>query len=135
MKQKSKKILSWIIILLILIEIAVCGLVYYEGLQNAGQDSCIVGNSCSAVQNTIYGEMFGIKLSLFGLGAFIILLAGFFINKKLFFWLSLIGACFAIYLLSVQIFVLKQICSNCFFIDICMLFIFALTVIKNSRKK
>jgi uncharacterized membrane protein len=138
MKQKNIKIISGIIILLILVQIAMSIWIIYEDNKQTNVNLCIIGNSCEQVQDTKYSEIFGIKLSYIGLGAFIILFFSFFINKKIFFWFSLIGACFAIYLMFVQFFILKQLCSNCLIIDVSMLVIFGLTYIrtyKSSRLK
>lgn len=138
MKDKLKGILSIIIILLIVVEIVLSIYLLYDSAKSL--TLCIVGESCGFVQNSIYGSIFGIKLGYFAIVAFVILLAMKFINKKLFLILSALGASIAIYYISIQLFVLKAICSSCIIIDSIMLVIFALALIqffgeKNSKKK
>src|SRR3989344_2504165 len=107
--------------LLILAEIAFS---LYIGIAARGSDAfCTVGTDCETVQNSIYGSLFGIKLAWFGVLCFSILFILFLIarvNKKLywmFFLASLIGALLALYFIVLQMFVLRQICTECLIID------------------
>lgn len=101
---------------------------------------CLVkaGNalSCADVQNSTYGTYFGFKLAHWGLAAFTILLMLFLYlkfskNKKtariLFLASTSIGALIALYFISIQLFVLKAICSTCMTIDTSTIIIFVLT--------
>ena len=52
-----------------------------------GSEVCIINadgslSNCSTVQNSKYGEFFGIKLVWYGLAAFIILFVLYFLNHK-----------------------------------------------------
>ena len=116
----------------ILFEICLC---YYIGI-SANTDSafCSVGSDCETVQNSIYGTLFGIKLAWFGVLCFSILFILFLIaraNKKLywmFFASSMLGAGFAIYFISLHVFVLKKICNNCVIIDGIMILMFVIVI-------
>jgi uncharacterized membrane protein len=133
MKEKSLKFLSVMIILLILLEIALCSWIILKSKNN--EKVCIIGSSCEQVQDTQYGKILGVKLSILGLGAFIILLASLFINKKVFFWFSITGSFFAIYFILVQFFIIKQICSSCMLIDGLMILIGFLSYLTKNNKK
>ena len=76
------KSLKLVILLLIIVEILFSGWLVYKNLTTA--DVCIIGDSCNGVQNSDFGEIFGIKLSYLGLFAFIALLIVFFLKKRLF---------------------------------------------------
>src|SRR3989339_475422 len=109
------KSLKLVILLLIIVEILFSGWLVYKNLTTA--DVCIIGDSCNGVQNSDFGEIFGIKLSYLGLFAFIALLIVFFLKKRLFLVATSIGTAVAVYLMVVQLFVLKKVCVNCIIID------------------
>jgi len=106
--------------LLIIAEIVLC---FYVGYSGSNNYLCTTGSSCSFVQNSIYGTLFGIKLAWFGLVSFSIFFILFLIArfKKNIYWAfllaTIIGAVFAVYFISLQLFVLKQICNDCITID------------------
>lgn len=110
---------------------------YYEDL--TGSEICIVTEGCSLVRHSAYSTILGIKVSLFGLIASIALLA-LFLNKKhkvaknLFPILAYIGSLFAIYFISVQLFVIKAICSTCLIVDIVVIIIAALVFYNQKRR-
>lgn len=117
------KINKYDIILAILI-IANIVLCIYVGISiSKDQNFCTTGSTCNDVRSSIYGTLFGLKLVWFGVICFSILLILFLIarfNKKLywmFFLASILGAGFAIYFISLQLFVLKKICIDCVITD------------------
>ena len=120
------KSLKLVILLLIIVEILFSGWLVYKNLTTA--DVCIIGDSCNGVQNSDFGEIFGIKLSYLGLFAFIALLIVFFLKKRLFLVATSIGTAVAVYLMVVQLFVLKKVCVNCIIIDGIMILIFGLSL-------
>lgn len=107
---------------------------------------CLVGDStsCSNVQNSQYGSILGIKISLLGLMAFILLFIvylGATLNKKykdnfyeIFLVGVVIGTLASIYFIFLQLFVLKTICINCMLIDSAMI-ILAILVFINHKKR
>jgi uncharacterized membrane protein len=130
--DKKRFILNFAIIALILLEIIVCASLAYKNTQ--GKNMCIAASGCDAVQESAYGKVFGIKLPFLGIFAFLILLGAFFINKNLFFAFSILGGGISVYLISVQIFILKEICSSCMLIDSSMLAITLLAVVRFFMK-
>jgi|SRR3989344_2705052 len=100
--------------------------------------------SCSAVQNSEYSKLFGIKLYDFGKVCFSVLLIIYAIskmktkNKKIFSQLfvaaTTIGAAFALYFLYIQAFILRTFCSNCLLIDGIAIIIFFLALAEYPSK-
>jgi uncharacterized membrane protein len=117
--------------LLILAEIALC---VYIGISGKNNYLCTQGSECDAVQSSIYGTLFGIKLAWFGVLCFSIFLILFLIvrlNKKvywMFFLASLIGAGLAIYFISLQFFILHKLCRDCIIIDSVMILMFIIAI-------
>ena len=112
-------------------EIAMAGFLVYKDMNptKTNLNICIKGGSCESVQNSVYGSIFGIKLPVYGLIAFIILLGLYFLNKKLHLLTALIGMGISLTLISIQVFVLKQICSNCMIVDFTMITIFLISLV------
>ena len=127
------KSLKLVIFALVILEIILSGWLVYKNLTTA--DVCIIGDSCNGVQNSDFGEIFGVKLSYLGLFAFIALLITYFIQKRVFLIATSIGSAVSVYLMSVQLFVLKEVCVNCIIIDGIMILIGVVSVIWFSRNK
>ncbi|MBS3089990.1 hypothetical protein J4461_03900 [Candidatus Pacearchaeota archaeon] len=106
-------------------------LVYSDSSSNA---FCIIGKNCDSVQNSAYGNLFGVKLSWIGVVAFTFLLILYYLSHrsytryKLFAASALLGAILAAYFIIIQAFVLKQVCSSCIVIDAVMLIITGMSV-------
>jgi uncharacterized membrane protein len=132
--MKNIKILGIVLIALILFEIVFSGFMSYKDLKKK-PNVCILGSSCDSVQNSSYGQIFGIKLPFIAIFAFILLLAVYFISPKLFLIGSSFGALGSAYLISIQFFVLKEICTNCMIIDAAMLLIFFLSILNFRYRK
>ncbi len=121
-----------IIGILILFEIGLC---LYIGLVPAKDNYlCSVGTDCQTVQSSIYSTLFGIKLAWFGVACFSILFILFILarlNRKnywMFFSASIIGAGFAIYFISLQVFILNKLCKDCIIIDGIMIIMFLIVL-------
>lgn len=123
-----KNILFYVITVLIVVEIMFTSYMAYNSLQN--QDVCAIGKSCEQVQQTKYGQIFGIKLAVIAVFAFIFLLIFYFYNYRIFLFGSIIGFIISIYLIGIQAVVLKMYCINCLFVDIIMILIFFLSIIE-----
>lgn len=100
--------------------------------------------SCLSVQNSQYGMLFGMKVSLFGIVSFILLfllfISSLYSNKmrSIFLFAVFIGAFFAAYFIAIQIFVLHQLCTICMIIDLIMILILLLAILwwhKSVRQK
>lgn len=135
-----KYVQEFIIIILIGL-VALTGYMALLGFSNSV--ICVLGSDCVLVQNSDYGKIFGVSVSLFGVVAFgVLLILTFFGLKRgsrsynLFSIFTLIGAVFAAYFLFLQFFVIRKLCFNCIIIDFLMLVIFVLNGIhwmKHSR--
>ena len=125
----QRKTISGIIMGFILFEIIITIYLLYTG--EGDSFLCDFKSSCSVVQNSVYGEIFGFKVGWFGLMGFSALLYFYFFaltEKKFrafYFVLSLLGAIFAFYFIYLQFFILKIICKICLIIDVTMIIIFA----------
>ena len=140
------KYLREIIFALLVFEVVFIGALAFG---NQGNGVCLVDvlrssnettSSCSGVWESQYGALLGVKVATFGFWSFLILaFVGFYsmyVDKKKYFAylvLTLIGSLFAVYFLSLQFFVLKQICSSCLVIDIGMLVIFGLSYLRYNE--
>lgn len=131
-KMKKHDLMIKLLIFFVAVELVLTGFLSYQSLTSI-QGFCVIGDEtggCSDVQNSIYGDIFGVKLSYFGLISFLVLsgvLSRDFKKKKisgLFIWLAFIGGVFALYFIYLQIFVLKQICNTCMVIDSLAIVIF-----------
>ncbi len=125
-----------VIFFIILIEIILTAYLYFSGIQSSY--ICLNESSCRSVQNSIYGEIFGIKVGLFGFVAFLSLLLLYIlaiagkISHKLVLAAAFIGSIFAIYFIYLQIIVLREICSSCMVIDFGMIIISIFILLQSS---
>ena len=127
------KYLKEVLLFLILIEIILTGTFIFGETEGT---YCVVGeDSCSDVQNSKYGNIFGVGVGELGFYAFLFMfLFGiylfYFESKyyKYFHFMFMIGFLFAVYFLILQFFVLERVCSICFFIDWLMVLIYALVI-------
>lgn len=138
-KITAKKILLALIALLVIFS----GINFY--LSNSS--ACIVGSTtaCADVQNSEYGKILGIKVSLIGLIAFIFLLFVYIGSMKegkykdnfyeIYLIAVIIGFAASLYFISLQLFVLKATCINCMIIDGTMLLVALLTLVDYVQKK
>ncbi|PIN93629.1 hypothetical protein COU54_02285 [Candidatus Pacearchaeota archaeon CG10_big_fil_rev_8_21_14_0_10_31_24] len=127
---------------LIILNIILSIYTFYIGTQNSA--FCIAGGDCKEVQNSKYGQVLGIKVSLLGAIAFTILLSIYIWannNKRkrypLYLICSLIGGLSALYFIYLQKFVIEKYCSTCLVIDflsiiICLMSLYEYKKIKNS---
>jgi len=102
---------------------------------------CVSGFSCGEVQNSVYAQIFGIKLSYFGILAFSLL---FIINaitlytehkgfKHTLRAMILLGSLFASYFLFIQFFILHKLCSSCLAVDTLMLIILLISIYEYKK--
>ncbi len=138
-KITTKKILLALIALLVIVS----GINFY--LSNSS--ACIVGNTtaCADVQNSEYGKILGVKVSLIGPIAFIFLLVVYLSSIKegkykdnfyeIYLIAVIIGFVASLYFIYLQLFVLKITCINCMIIDGTMLLVALLTLIDYMKQK
>lgn len=109
---------------------------YLQQKQKGKKMFCILGSDCGAVVASKYGKTFGIKNERIGFAYYTaigILSAFMFVMpnmesyiKSLLIFVTLFASLFSIYLLSVQLFVLRKFCFLCF---IAIIINIAMTVI------
>lgn len=127
-----------LIISIIIINLVLSLYLVYTNSKSGG--ICIIGESCSEVQSSEYGKIFGISLSKIGVISFAVLLVIYFLKERynflnlIFSILTIIGGLFALYFLSIQAFILKQFCSTCIVIDI-LAIILPIVVLSQKEKK
>lgn len=109
------------LIAIILVECILATSLYFASLD--GTAFCLSGESCTKVQNSEYGTIAGIKVSLFGAIIFAALAIFYYYSRnsykryRFFFAATLLGAAMSTYFIVVQLFVLDSICSSCMIID------------------
>lgn len=132
------KKIKWVIMIFILVQLLLSVQIAYSNYFGSG--FCITGDSgntdCDAVQGSEYGRFLGVPLGVIGSAAFLILLVfgylALYRDKdfgKIFGILVCLGTMASLYLLYIQFFVLKQICSSCLVVDGLMIGVFVLTAV------
>jgi uncharacterized membrane protein len=131
-----------------LVALAIIGLlvsVYMTIYKITSNDSmCIGSKDCSVVNQSRYAEIYGIPVAVFGILGYAAILAilllernpGFFKQNgtMLLFGLSLTGFLFTLYLIFLEIAVIKAYCPFCITSQVAMTFIFILSVIRVVRQ-
>ncbi len=134
------------VFLLIVFLVIFSGIMAISDKTNSG--FCIINSGaseCASVQNSQYGSIFGIKLTLFGFASFLLLflvyIFSFVKNKysknfsEIYIIMSGIGCAFALYFIYLQFFVLKTLCANCIVVDSLMVVVFILSLYRNRKKR
>jgi len=131
-----------------LVALAIIGLlvsVYMTIYKITSNDSmCIGSKDCSVVNQSRYAEIYGIPVAVFGILGYTAILAvlllernpGFFKQNgtMLLFGLSLTGFLFTLYLVFLEIAIIKAYCPFCITSQVAMTFIFILSVIRVVRQ-
>ena len=131
-----------------LVALAIIGLlvsVYMTIYKITSNDSmCIGSKDCSVVNQSRYAEIYGIPVAVFGILGYAAILAvlllernpGFFKQNgtMLLFGLSLTGFLFTLYLVFLEIAIIKAYCPFCITSQVAMTFIFILSVIRVVRQ-
>lgn len=128
------KIIKVAILVLLAVEIILSISLAYKNWQRS-EALCISGGSCTSVQSSIFGEIVGIKVSYIAVLAFTGLLIIYFGDANAFVSGAALGTLIALYFILLQLFVLKEICTSCMFIDGMMIIIFGLALGEIKLKK
>jgi uncharacterized membrane protein len=102
---------------------------------------CVGNGGCSIVNQSVYSEIYGIPVAVFGIFGNLAIMAMLILEKKasdffkknatmLTFGLTLIGFLFTLYLIYLELFVIKAICPFCVTSQISMTILFILSVIR-----
>jgi uncharacterized membrane protein len=133
---------------IMLVALAIIGLlvsIYMTIYKITSNDNmCIGSKDCSVVNQSRYAELYGIPVAVFGILGYAAILAvlllernpGFFKQNgtMLLFGLSLTGFLFTLYLIFLEIAIIKAYCPFCITSQVAMTFIFILSVIRVVRQ-
>lgn len=131
----SRRILVYVLIVS-LVAFLLCTFSYVDKVRNDSGFCDITGSDCSTVQNSAYGSFLGLDLNILGIvcfSALIILSIMHLIKPRrysgwLIFTGSLMAGMFAIYLIVIQVIILKQTCLYCILIDISSVVLMGLAI-------
>jgi len=106
----------------------------------SNENMCIGSKDCSVVNASRYSEINNIPVAVIGVGGYTALLAILLLERRrgfiqqnatmLFFALSLVGFFFTMYLIFVEIVLIKAYCPFCITSQVAMTLIFILSVIR-----
>jgi uncharacterized membrane protein len=106
----------------------------------SNENMCIGSKDCSVVNASRYSEINKIPVAVIGVGGYAALLAVLWLERRqgfikengtmIFFALSLIGFFFTLYLIFVEIVLIKAYCPFCITSQVAMTLIFILSVIR-----
>ena len=105
---------------------------------------CIGNGGCSKVNSSIYAEVYGIPVALFGVGGYAVIAALLFMEDRnqfleqngtmIVFGLALIGFLFTLYLIYVELALIHALCPFCVTSQITMTILFILSIIRLARQ-
>jgi uncharacterized membrane protein len=106
----------------------------------SNENMCVGSKDCSIVNASRYSEINNIPVAVIGVGGYTALLAILLLERRrgfiqqnatmLFFALSLIGFFFTVYLIFVEIVLIKAYCPFCITSQVAMTLIFILSVVR-----
>jgi uncharacterized membrane protein len=119
--------------------------IYMTVYKLTSNDSMCLGlGGCSIVNASLYSEIYGIPVAAVGVGGYLAILAvlflennpGFFMNNgnMLLFGLTLLGFLFTLWLVFVEVALIKAYCPFCITSQITMTIIFILTVVRTVKQ-
>ena len=135
----SRVWLSRLQLILIVLGIGIAGYLTYVKL--FGLEAVCGGlGDCEAVQTSIYSELLGVPVSIWGLLSYLALLVVYLVKRSNwrglgnlarqgFFLLTLIGVVFSAYLTYLEIFVIHAICPWCVASAVVMTILFVLAIV------
>ena len=110
----------------------------------SNENMCVGSKDCSIVNASRYSEINKIPVAVIGVGGYAALLAILWLERRpgfikqngtmIFFALSLIGFFFTLYLIFVEIVLIKAYCPFCITSQVAMTLIFILSVIRLVRQ-
>ena len=110
----------------------------------SNENMCVGSKDCSIVNASRYSEVNKIPVAVIGVGGYAALLAILWLERRpgfikqngtmIFFALSLIGFFFTLYLIFVEIVLIKAYCPFCITSQVAMTLIFILSVIRLVRQ-
>jgi uncharacterized membrane protein len=138
-QKKNQSIIKWIILSLAILGLLDSIYLLIYKLTGANQ-MCLGSGGCHDVNFSIYSEIGGIPVSVFGIFAFLVIALLLLLERKskfikengsmLVFAISLAGVAFTAYLTWLEVAVIKAICPFCVAVAVIIFFIFILAVIR-----
>ncbi len=108
------------------------------------QNMCIGNGGCSKVNSSVYAEVYGIPVAVFGIAGYAALMITLFIENRnsflqanatmIIFGMALIGFLFTLYLIYVEVALIHALCPFCLTSQIAMTIFFILSVIRLVRQ-
>ena len=108
------------------------------------QRMCLGNGGCSKVNSSVYAEVYGIPVAIIGIGGYAVIAALTFMEDRnrflkqngtmLVFGLALIGFLFTLYLIYVELALIKALCPFCVTSQITMTILFILSIIRLARQ-
>ncbi len=128
-------------ILIVLVSLGLLVSIYMTIYKYSGNDSmCIGSGGCHQVTNSRYAVVNGIPVPVIGVGGYGALVAVLFLERRreffkqngvmVFFGLALTGFLFTVYLIYVEIAMIKALCPFCVTSQVVMTLIFILSVVR-----
>ena len=108
------------------------------------QRMCLGNGGCSKVNSSVYAEVYGIPVAIIGIGGYAVIAALTFLEDRnqflkqngtmLVFGLALIGFLFTLYLIYVELALIKALCPFCVTSQITMTILFIISIIRLARQ-
>ena len=108
------------------------------------QRMCLGNGGCSKVNSSAYAEVYGIPVAIIGIGGYAVIAALTFMEDRnpflkqngtmLVFGLALIGFLFTLYLIYVELALIKALCPFCVTSQITMTILFIISIIRLARQ-
>jgi len=105
---------------------------------------CIGNGGCSKVNSSVYAEVYGIPVAVFGVGGYAVIAALLFAENRnkflkqngmmVIFGLALIGFLFTLYLIYVELALIHALCPFCVTSQTTMTILFILSIIRLARQ-
>ena len=135
----SRVWLSRLQLILIVLGVGIAGYLTYVKLFGLEPVCGGLGN-CEAVQTSIYSELLGVPVAIWGLLSYLALLVVYLVKRSNwrdlgnlarqgFFLLTLIGVVFSAYLTYLEVFVIHAICPWCVASAVVMIILFVLAIV------
>ncbi len=110
---------DWPVLVLAVFGIAITVYLSVVSLSSAALAGCASGSSCDLVQQSQWSTLFGLPVSIWGLGLYLVLAVVSFVARpgpkrwQVLWWLSLFGLAFSVYLGLVAWIALEAVCAWC----------------------
>ena len=105
---------------------------------------CLGNGGCSVVNNSIYAQVYGIPVAVIGVGGYLAILVSLLLRIRspffeangtmIVFGLALVGFLFTIYLIYVEVALIRALCPFCLTSQVTMTILFIVSLIALARE-